>query len=201
MSLGQTELSELLFAYFPKNYIGTLLEAGGGPAEYISISSYFRDLNWKIITIEPNPDFCKQYRDLNFDVLEYAACESDKGEVPFKISGIPEGFSALEIRYNWTGWEDDKFRTINVMALTLNTILKKHHPDISKIDVLIIDTEGWELEVIQGFDLAKFNPTVICMENIFLLQSYTLYLESKGYKLDCSHGHDQIYIKIKDEEL
>ena len=188
----QTNLQKILSDHFPENYIGTLLEAGGGPAEYISISASFRMLGWKIITIEPNPDFCKQYRDLNLDVLEYAACESDKGETTFQVSGIPEGFSALEVRYLWTGWE---FKTINVTALTLNTILERHHPELTSIDLLILDTEGWELEVLQGLDLDKFNPSVICMENVLLLPSYPLYLESKGYKLDCSYGHDQIYIK------
>lgn len=194
----QTNLQKILSGHFPENYTGTLLEAGGGPAEYISISASFRRGGWKIITIEPNPDFCKQYRDLNLDVLEYAACESDKGETTFQVSGILEGFSALEVRYLWTGWE---FKTINVQALTLNTILKKHHPELASIDLLIVDTEGWELEVLQGLDLAKFNPAVICMENLLLLESYPLYLESKGYKLDCSYGHDQVYIKIKDQEL
>lgn len=195
--MSQTNLAKILLDHFPENYIGTLVEVGGGPPVYISISTHFRNLNWKIITIEPNPDFCQEYKRMNLDVLEYAVCESDKGETTFKISPSPEGFSALEVRYVWTGWADDKFRTINVQALTLNTILKKHHPEINEIDVLIVDTEGWELEVLQGFDLAKFNPAVICIENVFVLPSYTLYLENKGYKLDCSYGHDQIYTKIK----
>ena len=197
----QTNLQKILSGHFPENYTGTLLEAGGGPAEYISISASFRRLGWEIITIEPNPDFCKQYRDLNLDVLEYAACESDKGETTFKVSGIPEGFSALEVRYLWTGWPDSNFKTINVQALTLNTILKKHRPELTSIDLLIIDTEGWELEVLQGLDLAKYNPSVICMENVLLLPSYTFYLESKGYQLECSYGYDQVYINVKNQEL
>jgi len=198
--MSQISLAKILLDYFPENYTGTLVEVGGGRPVYISISTHFRDLNWDIITIEPNPDFCQEYRKMNLNVLEYAVCESDKGEVPFKISPSPEGFSALEVRYTWTGWEDEKFRTINVQALTLNTILKKHHPEINKIDILIVDTEGWELEVLQGVDLAKFNPDVICIENVFILPSYPEYLQINGYKLDCSYGHDQIYTKVKNPQ-
>lgn len=195
--MSQEPLSKILLSYFPENHKGIFVEVGGGPPVFISVSSHFRKLNWQIITVEPNPDFCEQYKKLNLDVLQYAACDVDKGETTFKVSGIPKGFSALEIRYDWTGWPDSNFKTINVQALTLNTIFKKHHPEIKKIDILIVDTEGWELEVLKGFDLAKFNPDIICIENVFLLESYALYLESKGYKLDQSYGHDQIYKKIK----
>ena len=42
-------------------------------------------------------------------------------------------------------------------------IIKKFGND--KVDILSIDTEGWELEVMMGFDQEKYLPKVIVLEN------------------------------------
>ena len=195
------QIADILLQYFPENYIGTIVEAGGGHPVDLSISAHFRDLGWKIITIEPNPDFCEEYRKKNIDVLEYAVCDEDKGVVRFKISPNAVSCSALEIRYvnqkKGMGWTDEQFQTINVEAFTLNTILKKHHPEVRHIDILIVDTEGWELEVLSGLDFEKYNPDVMCIENFQNSELYEPYMQQKGYVLSQRFEHDEFYIKLK----
>jgi Methyltransferase FkbM domain len=78
----------------------------------------------------------------------------------------------------------------------LNTILKKHHPQLDHIDAMIVDTEGWEREVLMGLDLGKYNPKVICLENFKKLSEYRSFMTDKGYKLDKEIEQDEFYSQI-----
>lgn len=195
------EMANILSGYFPENYQATLLEVGAAHPEMISISLPLRDLNWNIISIEPNPEFCEEFRKRNLPILEYAACAEDKGPTSFQISPNLVSCSALEVKTLYreydkaVGWTENDYKTIEVQAFTLNTILQKHHPDLKNIDAIIIDTEGWELEVLNGFNIEKFNPKVICLENYNNLPEYISYMNSKGYRLDRKEVQDEFYIR------
>ena len=51
---------------------------------------------------------------------------------------------------------------ISVPARTLNSILEEHN--IEKIDFFSLDVEGYELSVLKGIDLERFQPTYILVE-------------------------------------
>lgn len=195
------EMAKILSEYFPENYKATLLEVGAAHPEMISISLPLRSLNWNIISIEPNPEFCEEFRKRNLPILEYAACAEDKGSTTFQISPNLVSCSALEVKPLYrdydkaVGWNESDYKTIEVQAFTLNTILQKHHPEIKHIDAIIIDTEGWELEVLDGFDIEGFNPKIVCLENYNNLPEYISYMNDKGYRLDRKEVQDEFYIK------
>ena len=195
-------LANVLSKYFPDNYAGTMLEVGAAHPEAISVSFPFRGFGWKIMSVEPIPEFCDEYRKRGFQILQYAACSEDKGVTTFKVSPNRVCSSSLEIKkeasdvhFKAFGWTDAHFQTIQVQALTLNTILKNHHPEVDHIDLLIVDTEGWEMEVMQGFNLPFYNPKVVCLENVFAFPTYDKYMEGYGYKVDDQEKQDVIYLK------
>lgn len=195
------EMASILSGYFPPNYKATLLEVGAAHPEMISISLHLRALDWNIISIEPNPEFCEEFRKRNLPILEYAACAEDKGTTTFQISPNLVSCSALEVKALYrdydkaVGWKESDYKTIEVQAFTLNTILQRHHPDLQNIDAIIIDTEGWELEVLDGFDLNKFNPKVVCLENYNNLPEYISYMADRKYVLDRKEVQDEFYIR------
>lgn len=192
------DIAEILRGYFPADHKGILLEVGAAHPTMASISYPLRSFGWNIISVEPNPEFINNFKEMDLPILEYAACAEDKGTTAFKISPNSMSCSALEVKENYKGfmnWTDDDFRTIEVQAFKLNTILQKHHPDLQNIDILLIDTEGWELEVLNGFDLIKFNPKVVCLENYSESLEYILYMEKLGYRLDRTEVQDEFYIR------
>lgn len=192
-----TDITNRLIEYFPADYKGVLLEVGAAHPTMASISFPFRSLGWDVISVEPNPEFMNNFNELNLPLLGYAACAEDKGKTTFKISPNSFSCSALEIKENYVGfmdWTDSHYRTIEVEALKLNTILQRHHPDLKNIDILLVDVEGWELEVLDGFDLEKFNPKIVCLENFSSFATYREYMKKRGYKLDRKEEQDEFYI-------
>jgi hypothetical protein len=107
------------------------------------------------------------------------------------INGITyESFSSIEVseRLALTGYSNGKkdlsINTIKVNVRKLDTILKE--AKVSKVDYVIVDVEGWELNVMEGFTSSKYQPKVIVLENAFAdtYQEFNTYMTNLGYEFD-----------------
>ena len=47
---------------------------------------------------------------------------------------------------------------------TLDNIIQESNMNIKKIDLLSIDVEGYEMNVLKGFNIEKYQPNVIVLE-------------------------------------
>lgn len=216
-------IASTIQGYYPDNYTGVLLEVGAGFPEMGNPVSPLRKLGWNIISVEPNPVLCNEFRSMNLPVLEYAAYNKDIGETKFMVSPNGLSYSSLKLKkkypfnssslkgafnsgssagnnlsknFDWKFFpREGKAKTIKVTALTLNTILKKHYPSLKKIDVIVVDVEGFELEAIQGIDLEKYNPEVVVLENLSGKHEYGSYMELMGFVFDKKISIDEFYIK------
>jgi len=83
---------------------------------------------------------------------------------------------------------------IKVRVRRLDQIIENHCEGISKIDLLVIDVEGYEIEVMKGFSPERYKTKVIVMENLFHNNSYTEYMQSIGYKLHSKVKYNYIYV-------
>lgn len=81
--------------------------------------------------------------------------------------------------------------TIKVPTITLTSILYEF-PNLSKIDFLSLDVEGYELNVLKGLDLDKYMPTYILVEANFFDEVHN-YLESRYKIVDQFSPHDFLY--------
>jgi len=199
--------------FFPGRKAGVLVEIGAAGPDYLSIGQSFRDLGWRVIAIEPNPEFCAAHLRRGHEVLQYACGERDEDDVPFTVIdscgaeymggavsfesfsslGIRDSFANLRAKANYETLE----RTIQVKVRRLDTILSEHAPDIQRIDMLAVDVEGWEMEVMKGFSIKRFDPRVVILENLFADQRYTAYMQDAGYKLAAAFPPNEIYVPLK----
>ena len=181
------------------SFKGTMIELGAGPPVWLSMSKHFRDNGWRCICIDPNPKFVQQHKEVGNEIYQYACSDEDKDST-FDILDCHmwaeenEGVSgsALSIKYDLTGGET--MTTIPVKVKKLNTLLTEI--SVEHIDFISVDVEGWELEVMRGFDLNKYNPTVVLLENVGHDVNYTEYMEGFGYHLDKKIEYNYIYTKI-----
>lgn len=79
-------------------------------------------------------------------------------------------------------------RPNKVKALTLDTILKNNHPELKNIDALLIDVEGWELDVLKGFNIEQYMPKVMVLEmagdNVkYSMNDLYIYMDQRFSKL------------------
>lgn len=188
--------------YFPDfSYKGIFVDVGAGPCNFISNSKHFRDSGWRTISVEPNEKFVQQHRKDNSEVYQ-CACADYEGESEFTINYNNDNwytsendgvsFSSLGIRYNNVPEHNTQEKTI-VKVTKLDTLLQ--NLCIEKIDVLSIDTEGWELDVLRGFNHAKYTPRVIVIENFENNHGYEIFMNQRGYKKDATLGYNHIYVR------
>ena len=188
-----------------------LVEVGAARPDYLSIGASFREAGWTVIAIEPNPEFCAMHRALGYPVLQYACSDEDRDGVEFFVVDSRnaayldgnvtfESLSSLGIAGKFA--EDlekhpgkPAVRSIQVDVRRLDTILAEHHPGITRIDLLAIDVEGWELAVMRGFDVARFRPRVIILENLFKSREYRRTMRRLGYTRWKRLKPNEIYVR------
>ncbi len=194
--------------FFPKSDANhVFVEVGAARPDYLSMSALYRSIGWRIIAIEPNPEFCALHRAKGYDVLQYACGDTDKDNVDFFVVNSHgtqyingevsyESFSSLGIKNSYAALKSDlDMKKIQVNMRRLDTILKTHAPDIQRIDILSVDVEGWELEVLDGLDMkAIYRPRIMIIENIFNEKKYRTYMKNINYILWKRVAPNDIYV-------
>ena len=187
--------------YFPDyGYKGTLVEVGGGTPEFLSMSKHFKDNNWRTVIVEPNPTFCNLHKQAGNELYEFACSYTNQDDVDFTVVHVNSGevtdhsFSALSIKESYrkisNNWVDALPKTtIKVNVRTLDSIIQM--ADIKNIDILTVDTEGWEIEVMRG--LSVIQPKIVVLENVCGDPSYSKYMNEKGYKHERNVSGNDIY--------
>lgn len=149
---------------------GLCIEVGANDGINDSTSFHFEKKGWRCILIEPNPDLCKTIRaHRNSELVECAA--SDKaGETTLYVASGSErahGVSTViqsEDALKRIGSFGFTYTSVKVETQTLDQILNLQKID-RPIDFLTIDVEGHELAVLKGFDIEKWHPTIIILED------------------------------------
>jgi FkbM family methyltransferase len=60
----------------------------------------------------------------------------------------------------------DRIEAVTVKSLTFKTLLARH--GVSRMDVLVVDTEGFDFEILKMADLASTRPAVVHYEHVHL---------------------------------
>lgn len=176
--------------FYSQIEFGVMVEVGAAGPEYLSQSRPFRDTGWRCICIEPNPNFAKMHREIGNEIYEYACSNFDNKNVDFYVNKNAESFSSLGISEDmckssgYCGSYKLSISKIKVDVKKLDNILEE--AKVLKTDLVIIDVEGWELNVMQGFDTRKYQPKVIVLEVIgeHNHKQYYDYMSNQGYKFD-----------------
>jgi FkbM family methyltransferase len=176
-------------AFFGHRRNGVCVEVGSNdPISPRSQSLHLeQDLGWRCLLIEPNPILARAAREHRpTSTVREAAC-TDPGSVGTLSLNIPINEQGDEV-HEHAGLERNadehdyaRFRAVEVPALTLTRILDD--AGIQQVDFVSIDVEGSELEVLQGFDLARFRPRLILLEDKHLYLKKHRLLRRHGYRL------------------
>ena len=210
---GQFEDDKIIESYFKQNYIGGCIDIGATNGVHINNTKYFEEKGWYCLCVEPNPKSYEQLKINRKNTLNLAVSNYNKNLVDFTIvclndnsiienEGAISSLSIDENLYNDHIKAGFKLTTtdIKVSVRTLDYCIEKYY-QYPKIDFLSIDTEGTELDVLKGFSLNEWNPTLIVVENNYNDPKIENYLKEFNYIKDKREGVNDYYIKMKTQKF
>ena len=146
---------------------------------YDPIFPFVTEFSWKGILVEPLPDMMERLK-INYNNQEglifenVAIAESTENKILYRVTAeaikennLPEWLQGMST-FSATKLQDYEPFIIKtpVACLTLAKLLDKH--PLPRIDVLQIDTEGYDYIIFKQFDFTRYKPLVINMEIINL---------------------------------
>jgi len=142
---------------------GVFIDVGAFDGEQYSNTCRLADKGWRGIMIEPvsgSYDKCvKRHKDNDVEVMN-CALGNRRGKGVINVHGVISTISEeAKDRFKTLGWwRGDKTQEIEIE--TLNAIFDKE----GDVDVLDIDVEGYEWEILRGFDIALYKPKMVIIE-------------------------------------
>lgn len=89
---------------------------------------------------------------------------------------------------------------VEVPLTTMDDLLSDHD---APVDLVVIDVEGHELSLLDGFDLERFKPRAILIEDHHLGADDAIlkHLESRGYVHVCWISYNRLLVHAQEREL
>jgi FkbM family methyltransferase len=158
-----------LYDLFGGKTDGFFIEVGAFDGHTLSVSYAFEALGWTGLLVEPIPERAEQARARrpHSRVVNAAlSCVGSAGTATFTYAPTHETLSYLvatpEHKETVRRGEAGAERQITVPLTTMNDVLGDHK---GEIDFAVIDVEGGEISLLNGFDLEKYRPRVLMIED------------------------------------
>ena len=199
----------ILWNFFNRKVSGFFIEVGAFDGDQDSNTYAFEKLGWKGILVEAGQEQFKECfaNRPGSKVIHAAVGGPDaKGTITFhqvnsneKWGGMLSYLQADERQIGRVNRIGTAINKIEVPYRSLNDILGTC--DLEPVDFITIDVEGGELDVLKGFDINKYNPRVIVVENNNRHEHNLIedYLKSFDFQLRFSAGCNDFYLKRGDK--
>ena len=116
--------------------------------------------------------------------------------LPAWCNGLGSFYKEVLLKHQWAIPNiEDYIITEPVVCMSLPSLLSKHRVEV--LDVLLIDTEGYDYEIVKQLDFARYRPKLLLYEHKHLTpsdrQSCELLLQSQGYRLATHFSNSLAY--------
>ena len=165
-SFSQNREDIVLWRALNKIGDGTYVEVGANHPKHTSISRSFYDAGWSGLLIEPSPEWHDLIRkERPRDVLVELAASEKKGTTKFvQVEGT--GYSSSKINPLDSKFDQSlRIAEIEVQTDRLDNIISDFLPSVNQVQFMIIDVEGAESEVLEGFSFASIRPWILVVES------------------------------------
>jgi FkbM family methyltransferase len=201
----------LLWDIFAGKLDGFFIEVGAYDGYTLSVTYPFESVGWRGVLIEALPqraEQCRLRRPHSRIVHGALSHRGSSGTTTFTTIVGAEGsdmLSYLSTHARHTRLidsRDDRRQTVTVPLTTMDDVLKDHPPS-TPIDFAVIDVEGAELDLLDGFDLDRFHPRVLVIEDKTKAKDSPLHalMTARNYRLATWIGINRVYIRADQPEL
>ena len=178
--IGDQREQMLVREFFGAARSGFFVEVGANRPQFASQSWHLEALGWSGVLIEPQPDLAAALRQTRRARVFAVACSSPENadrRMPLHVAGA---LSALDRDRMAPGAQTE--RVIEVPVRTLDDILTEAAAP-APLDLLSLAVEGHEIEVLKGFDIARWQPRLVLLEDHVANLTKHRYLTGTGYRL------------------
>ena len=177
--------------FFAPPRSGFFVEVGANDPQRGSQSWQFEQAGWRGILVEPQPDLAARLRETRRAYVIAAACSSPANAGTAMTLHLSGPHSSLKPELAVTGVVANA--AIEVPVRTLDDILEEANAP-APIDFVSIDVEGHEVEVLSGFDLARWRPRLVLIEDHVTNLATHRCLTQAGYRLIRRTGLNGWYV-------
>jgi FkbM family methyltransferase len=180
-----------------KDGLGSYVDVGAGMPTWGSNSYYYYKKGWTGVTIDPIQFNVRMHKLIRPRDKQYRALVAGNDSeinffqlIPWELSTTNELIANQYISNGAQLISKNSIRTISL------EYIYSHNP-IKRPALLSIDVEGSEMDVLTSNNWNKFNPDIICVEelnNPLKSSEIREYLLTKDYELIVYNGVSSIYI-------
>lgn len=170
---------------------GYFVEVGANEPRERSQTWHLEQAGWTGVLIEPQPDLAAKLRQDRKAQVFAAACsapDNDGRMLPLHVAGPLSSLDRAGMAPSAV-----PERTIDVPIRTLDSILDEAGAPRG-FDFLSIDVEGHEVDVLRGFDLSRWQPQLILLEDHVADLSKHRYLRQAGYRIIRRYENNGWYV-------
>lgn len=170
----------LVREFFREARSGFFVEVGANRPRRESQTWHLEQLGWTGVLIEPQPDLADELRRARSAQVFAVACSSPANAGRRMRLYVAGALSSLDRERMAPGAQAE--RVIDVPVRTLDDILLEAHAPAG-FEFLSVDVEGHELEVLSGFDFARWRPRLILLEDHVGSLAKHWFVQAAGYRL------------------
>jgi FkbM family methyltransferase len=182
----------LVHEYFGNRPAGFFVEVGANEPKRYSQTWHLEQQGWRGVLIEPIPALCQRLRaERPGSTVVQVACSAPEriGTARFNVASNA-AHSSLREDDATTGCAVAE--VIDVEVTTLDLVLESHCPDVP--DFVSIDVEGDQVATLRGFDLARWRPGLVLIEDHLTSYGTHMHMKRAGYRLAKRTGVNSWYI-------
>jgi FkbM family methyltransferase len=170
----------LVRKFFGDRPSGFFVEVGANRPRQESQTWDLEQLGWRGVLIEPQPDLAAELSRVRRAAVFAVACSSPQNAGKRMRLHVAGALSALDRHLMAPGAKPEQVIEVPVRALD-DVLAEAGAP--APFEFLSIDVEGHELEVLSGFDIARWRPHLILIEDHVGNLRKHRFLKSCGYRL------------------
>ena len=178
--LPQGREQALVREFFEGARSGFFVEVGANRPRQESQTWHLEQLGWTGVLIEPQPDLADELRRVRAAKVFAVACSSPANAGRRMHLHVAGALSALDRERMAPGAQAE--RVIEVPVRTLDDVLIEAGAPAG-FDFLSVDVEGHELEVLSGFDFARWRPRLVLLEDHVGSLAKHRFVQAAGYRL------------------